>query len=317
MNYFILSLNVMSPIITMIAIGYFLKNKEIINEEFVSKSSAVVFKLALPVTLFYNTANSNITQDLDGNTLSFLIYTCSVLFFVFIIGCIIAKNSSWDKKTKGAFVQGAFRSNYVIIGYPIIISLCGQGAILQMTLLAICIIPLYNILAVIILTIYNPDQKKLDVKNIFLNIIKNPLIIGILLGFVASLANLKIPSFLNNTFITIKGLTTPLALINIGSMFCFKINLDQRKPLFLAVFIKTVLTPIIFTSLAVFLGFRDYTLAIIFIIFAAPTAASSFIMAKVMNSNEKIASSMVVISTTLSSLTIFIGIIILKTYGMI
>ena len=317
MSFFILSVNIMTPIIAMIAIGYFLKRKGIIDDEFVNISSTIVFKMALPATLFYNTANSDLSIHINNNTLSFLCITCGILTVTYFIGVFIASKTNWNKKTKGAFIQGVFRSNYVIIGYPILISLCGEEVIFEMTLLAICIIPIFNTLAVITLTINNPDNKKLNIKNIVYNVFKNPLILSILSGFIITLMGINIPSFINNTLVTIKGLTTPLALINIGSMFCFRININNKKPLFIAVFFKTIFTPVVFTLLAIWIGFRNSTLAIMFIVFATPTAASSFIMAKVMNSNDELASSIVVVSTTLSSLTIFIGIIILKSYGLI
>lgn len=317
MNFFMLSVNIMTPIIAMIAIGYFLKIKGIIDDKFVNISSTIVFKIALPATLFYNTANSDLTTHINKDTWSFLCITCGILIITYFIGVFIASKTKWNEKTKGAFIQGVYRCNFVIIGYPILISLCGEEVIFKMTLLAICIIPIYNTLAVITLTINNPENKKLDIKSIVYNIIKNPLILSILTGFAIALLQVKIPLFINNTLITIKGLTTPLALINIGSMFCFRINENNKKPLFTAVFLKTIFTPVVFTLLAIWIGFRDLTLAIMFIVFATPTAASSFIMAKVMNSNDELASSIVVVSTALSSLTIFIGIIILKSYGLI
>lgn len=312
MEYFILSTNVLFPVLAMIIIGYILKKVDIADEKFVSRSSTLVFKLALPAAMFYNTVNTKSDFSFDFETWMFLLVTCGILLFTFFAAFHIARKSDWDERTKGAFVQGAYRSNYVIIGYTIVQSLFGDVAILRMSLLAVFVIPLYNILAVVILTIYDPSSKGIDVKNILKNIVTNPLIIGIISGFIFKILNIPLPVFVNSTLSIIKGLSTPLALINIGSMFTIDIDLGSRKPMFLAVLIKTILIPLIFTSLAVFLGFRDYTLGIMFIVFATPTAASSFIMAKVMNSNDSLASGIVVISTTLSFLTIFTGISVLK-----
>lgn len=316
MEYLILSTNVLFPVLSMIVIGYILKKVGLADDDFVSKSSALVFKLALPAAMFYSTVNSKASFEFDFETWKLVMFTCGSLTAVFFTACYIARKSTWDSKTKGAFVQGSYRSNYVIIGYVIIENLFGDIAMLNMSLLAVFVIPLYNILAVVILTIYDPNNKEINIGGIIKNIAKNPLIIGIITGFIFKSLNIHIPVFVNNTLHLLKGISTPLALINIGSMFSLKIDLESRKPMFTAVAIKTIITPLIFTSLAVFWGYRDYTLGVMFIIFATPTAASSFIMAKVMNSNDSLASNIVVISTTLSFITIFTGITLLKYLGL-
>ncbi|SHJ21340.1 hypothetical protein SAMN02745751_02012 [Dethiosulfatibacter aminovorans DSM 17477] len=316
MEYFILSTNVLFPVLVMIVIGYILKKTGLADEDFVSKSSTLVFKVALPAAMFYNTVNSKTEFNFDMDTWEFLIVTCGCLLATFFAAFYIAKKSKWDSKTKGAFVQGAYRSNYVIIGYVIIENLFGDIAMLKMSLLAVFVIPLYNILAVVILTIYNPNNKEINIGGIIGNIARNPLIIGIMTGFIFKTMNIPIPVFANNTLSLLKGIATPLALINIGSMFSVNIDIGYRKPMLTAVAIKTILKPLLFTALAVALGFRDHTLGVMFIVFATPTAASSFIMAKAMNSNETLASNIVVISTTISFITIFTGISVLKYLGL-
>lgn len=316
MEYFILSINVLFPVLAMILIGYILKKTGLADDDFVSKSSTIVFKLALPAAMFYSTVNSKAEFSFDFDTWKFITVTCSCLLVTFFTAFHIARRSKWDNRTKGAFVQGAYRSNYVIIGYVIIENLFGDIAMLRMSLLAVFVIPLFNILAVVILTIYDPNNKEINIGGIIKNIVKNPLIIGILSGFIFKSMSIEIPVFTNNTLSLLKGIATPLALINIGSMFSVNIDIGCRKPMLMAVVIKTILKPLVFTTLAVILGFRDHTLGVMFIVFATPTAASSFIMAKAMNSNDTLASNIVVISTTLSFITIFTGISVLKYLGL-
>jgi hypothetical protein len=316
MEYFILSTNVLFPIMAMILIGYILKKRGLADDDFGAKISIIVFKLALPAALFYSTSNSQSDFSFDFATWKFLLVTCGCLFLTIIAALFLANRSSWNSRTKSAFIQGSYRSNYVIIGYAIIENLFGNAAILRMSLLAVFVIPLYNIFAVVILTVFDPNNKDVNIGAIVKNIIKNPLILGIISGFIVKSLNIQVPVFANNTLYLLKGISTPLALINIGAMFSFDLDLESRKPMIIAVLIKTVLTPLIFTSLAVFLGFRGYELGIMFIVFATPASASSYIMAKVMNSNDALASNIVVISTTLSFITIFAGISSLKYLGL-
>lgn len=316
MEYFIVSINVLIPIIVLIAVGYVLKKLNIADEHFVKKSSDIVFKLALPVALFYSTVNSDVDFNISKDTWIFIITVCIFYLSAYFIGLLIANKSNWDNKTKGAFIQGVYRSNYIVIGYPILLSFFGDSVVLRMSLLAVFTIPISNILAVLTFTIFDPDKKGINVKEIIVAIIKNPLIIGIVSGFIFKYFNIYIPTFVNDSLGMIKGIAIPLALINIGTLFSLNIDLKQRRPLIISVFLRTVFIPLLFTSLAVLLGYRDYSLVIIFALFATPSATTSSIMAKAMNSNDSLAASIIVASTSVSFVTIFAGIMIMKYYSL-
>ncbi|MDW7669401.1 MAG: AEC family transporter [Bacillota bacterium] len=317
MQYFVLSFNVMMPVILTIALGYFLKKYKFIDDVFIGKTSSIIFKIALPILLFNKTANSEVNLILDEKLIKFLLYGVGIVFLSFIIINTISKYTIKDLKTRGAFIQGAFRSNFVIIGYPILLSLSGDSIVFPMTLLAVFLVPLNNILAVTILTVNNPDNKNIDIKDILKNIVTNPLIIGIVLGLVWSLIKLPIPIFIQGTFDLIQGLATPLALIGIGSMFVLGNKKKIDLPLFFSTVFKTIIIPVLGTIGAILIGLEGNYLAVLFISIATPTAATSFIMAKVMDSDYNLAANIVVATTALSSITMFLGIAILKAYNLI
>jgi len=316
MDYIILTLNTILPVIVLIIIGYLLRKKNIINDSFVTMSSKIVFNLALPATLFYGTAKTDMSSNITKETWSFILLACVILISMYLISELISKFTITDLQTRGAFVQGSFRCNYVIIGYPILIGLFGDNIIFYMALLAIFLVPINNIASTITLTINNPNTPNLSAKKIILNIIKNPLVIGILGGFIFSYFKINIPVFIGNSLEFVKGLTTPLALMNIGSLFNFNMNFKNNFPLLGAILLKIIIYPIIFISITIALGFRNEYLGVIFIALSAPAAASSFIMAKAMESNEKLAADIVVISTSLSAITIFVGAVILKSMNL-
>ena len=54
-----------------------------------------------------------------------------------------------------------------------------------------------------------------------------------------------------------------------------------------------------------------------FIVFGGPAAVSSYIMAKQMKSDHELASQILLISTLMSLFTMFAGIFILRTAGLI
>jgi hypothetical protein len=322
MEYFLLSINVLMPIITLICIGYFLKKKGIVDETFSNKSSALVFKLALPVLLFHTISNAEIDFNIGSEIWRFLGLAFLFSMITYVVGFLIAQKSSWDNRTKGAFVQGVYRGNFVVVGYPILEGIFGQSVLLGMSLVSILVIPLYNVLAVITLTYFDQGKDGSEIKTvkadkILAEIFKNPLILGLVAGVIVNYMNFNIPVFVNNSLQLIKGMATPLVLINIGSLFSFDISTENRKPLFWAVALKTLITPFIFTFIAVIMGFRGPLLGIVLMLMVSPSPSSAFVMAKVMNSNEKLAAECIIIGTITSLTATFIGITTMKYLALI
>ena len=317
MNYFLISFNVTMPLIILLTIGFFLKKKNLIDDSFVNISSIIVFKLALPISIFHSTVSTSSDFVLDLEAWIFILSACGFSSLVFIFSFLYAKVQDWDNSTKGAFIQGAFRSNYIIIGYPILQSLFDDGVVIKMSLLALFIIPFYNILSVLVLAYFDNTTNQFHMKKTVVEVIKNPLIISIVLGMLFKSSGFDLPVSLNSTLRSIAGLATPLALINIGAMFSASVDLKYRKPLVLATALKTSISSIIFTAVAILMGFRSYYLGIIFVLMTAPTASVSFIMAKAMNSNASLSASIVILTTVSSFITIFIGITILKYFSLI
>src|SRR6056297_3131352 len=114
MQYFLLSFNVMMPVILTIALGYFLKKYKFIDDVFIGKTSSIIFKIALPILLFNKTANSEVNLVLDEKLIKFLLYGIGIVLISFFIINLASKHTIKDLKTRGAFIQGAYRSNYVI-----------------------------------------------------------------------------------------------------------------------------------------------------------------------------------------------------------
>jgi hypothetical protein len=315
MEYLIISFQALLPLIIMVLIGYVLKRGKIVDDSFNQKSSTILFNLAFPVMLFYNITNADVEFIFDWNTWRFIIFACASVLISYFLAFLIAEKNNWDNKTKGAFVQGAYRGNYIIIGFAILENLFGNEVSVGMSLITAFVVPLFNTLAVINFTYYEPEYDKINYLEMVKGTVKNPLIIGILLALLFNYLNIKVPVTVNDTLYMIRGIAVPMALINIGSMFSLRTDLNDRKPLFLAVLFKVILFPLIFTVAAILFGYRGPSLGILFVLFASPTATVSFIMAKAMHSNGTLAAAIIVFSTAASFFTIFIGVSLLKALG--
>jgi len=178
--------------------------------------------------------------------------------------------------------------------------------------------PLYNIFAVIILTLKGDNGgKKPNMKETFINVMKNPILLSILIALPFALLNLHFPSFVNKAIGSVANTATPLALISIGASFEGKKALKKMKPTLLASFIKLILLAGLFLPLAVFFGYRNQELMALLVMLGSPTTVSSYIMAKNTGNDGILTSSIIVLTTLLSSLTLTLWIFVLKSFGVL
>ncbi len=281
---------------------------------FVEQTSKFVFNVSLPALIFLKISTIEISSAFDP----LLIALSFVLVIVFaIFSWFLALTVTKKPKEVGVFTQGSFRSNFAIIGLALIANLSGEKQLGKASLLLAFIMPLYNILGVVFLTIPFNYRKKLPLPHILYEIIKNPLIIAALLAAPFSIFHLNPGSITVTTLSYLSKIALPLALIGIGASLNIK-NLKKASKLsFIASFNKLITFPLIAIFLAYLLNFDKNQTVILFVLFASPTAIVSFIMADTMGSNSKLASDIIVISTLFSVITISTGIIFLKLYSLI
>jgi len=306
--------NVVAPVFLLVALGYFVKRINVINENFVDVTSKFVYSVSLPALVFINITEIDLSEAIDFNQ---IIYIYAATLFSFFIVWIISIPFIKDGKNLSVFVQGAYRSNFAIVGFAIVSKLFGSYALGKASLVLAFILPLYNILAVIILTVPLRKERKLNLKSTLYEIILNPLIVAVIVGLIFSYFKIIIPSVINSTVGFLSELALPLALIGIGG----SLNLENIKKAsglaFTSSAIKIILIPLLLTLGAAYSGFRGLDLGIMFVLFASPTAIVSFIMAEAMGANSKLAGNIVFISTIGSVFTIAAGIVILKELALI
>jgi len=306
--------NIVAPVFLIIAVGYFAKRIKIINEVFVDVTAKFVFQISLPVFIFLKISVLDLSQVFEFKQIIYIYLGTIVTYFLIWFSTIPFIN---NPKDKSAFIQGAFRGNYAIVGLALISNLFGHDALGKATIILAFLLPLYNVLAVIVLTIPLKTEEKSIIKSAFYDILLNPLILAVIFALPFSFFKIKLPEMFITTGGFLSDLALPLALVGIGGSINTE-NLKRASNLaFTSSIIKIVLIPIILTFGAYLLGYKDIDLGIMFILFACPTAIASFIMADVMGANSKLAGNIIMITTLGSVFTISLGILILKSFGLI
>ena len=313
MSNLIYSINATLPIFLLIILGKVLKTTKIINDEFTKTADRYVFRIALPALLFSDLTENNVGSAFDGK---YVLFCFSVTIFSIAVLWGLTEKFMKKEEQKGAFIQGSYRSSAAILGLAFINNM--YDSVGMAPLMIIGCVPLYNIFAVIILTLKGDNGgKKPNMKETFINVIKNPILLSILIALPFALLNLHFPSFVNKAIGSVANTATPLALISIGASFEGKKALKKMKPTLLASFIKLILLAGLFLPLAVFFGYRNQELMALLVMLGSPTTVSSYIMAKNTGNDGILTSSIIVLTTLLSSLTLTLWIFILKSFGVL
>lgn len=316
MENFIFSLNVTFPIFLVMVLGWGLKQTGMLDDKFVSTANKFNFNVTLPMLLFRDISSVDIRTVFDLNYVLFCAAASSLCFWAIWGG---TKLFLKDKSMTGAFVQASFRSSAAVMGLAFIQNLYGQSV--MGPLMIIGAVPLYNIYSVIVLTFEGERKETSDVSGRIheacANIIKNPIIISICLGLLASLCRIEFPALVTKTVSSVAQMATPLALVTLGAGFEGRKALAKVTPSIAAALIKLVVQPLLMVPVAAAMGFTGEKMIGILIMLASPTTPSCYIMAKNMNNDGTLTASIVVLTTLLASFTLTGWIFLLKNVGLI
>lgn len=310
LNQFLLAINVVLPLFVVIGFGYLLAQLKMVEKNVFKQLNSLVFSVILPLHIF-NSLYKASTQNYNF-TNTFFPVIISVFLVLFVILVLIVPRYEKDPKRQGVIIQGIIRVNFIIIAFPIMDSLFGlEWVPLGSIILAMTMI-LLNPLAVIALSIFS--NKTVKYRHLLKDIIKNPLIIGTIFGLIFMNFSVTLPVWLGNGLDMIAGLGTPLALICLGGLFNLSSIKHNFKLLSIVVLIKMVLLPLLVLLISLFFKFTLLETMIAIILFAAPTAVTTYPMADAMGSDGELAQHIVITTTLLSSLILIFWISIVHFF---
>ena len=327
--------NAVLPIVILIGLGYFLRRCNFITEEFVKIGNKLVFNVCLPCMLFVNVYEIESLSDIRWDV---VIYCCAMILVIFLIGTLIAVMATPEPRRRGVIAQSAFRSNMAIIGLALAASLGGQDAVAVAAVVSAFTVPIFNILAVVALTMFvQQGGSQNRFAGVLKKIVTNPLILGIVAGMICLLIRqLQMTLWGKPLFLLSRELkfaytglenlgkiTSPFALLVLGGQFTFSAIKDLRKEILAGAMSRIVLAPLVGIGVAVALGFvgvLDFDTSVypaLIAVFGSPTAVSSAIMARQMQHDEQLATQLVVWTSIGSIFTIFLTVCMLMSVGLL
>lgn len=313
MDTFLFSVNAVIPLFLMTLLGWCLTKLKFWNDEFLKIGNSLSFTVFIPAMLFYNIYTSDFSAVFDLKLLAIIVATVILICAagLLTVSCIVP-----ERARRGVIVQALFRGNTALLGIPLCESLMGaEGAQIASIFLAF-IIPTFNILATILLSIYSNDPIESPL-SILKKIIRNPLIIGCLSGIAFSLLKIPLPEIILKPVHDLKVIATPFALLILGGDFKFSSFVSNLRCVILTGFSRLVAVPAIAVVIAALFGYRGIHIALVLSTFATPVAVSSTAMTYKMNGDYDLACQLVVFTTIFSAFTLTLFTFVLKTIGLI
>lgn len=312
---FLSSFNSVSYFFLIVLVGMVLRRALHVEHKQIKIINDVFFYVMLPCILF----RSIITCDLRDLATNPLLYLCGALNYVIaaLLLVLIVPRFIKDRRKIGGFITPTFRGNCILVGLPVCMELFGEANSAPIVIMLMVVAPVMNILAMTTLAPYSSTKTKLTAGDIVLIVLKNPAIVGILVGLTFSLLQLELPDLCMKVVNQFSDCSTPIAMLVLGMGFELKSLSSDKKLVFIAVFLKNIFFPVLFTIPAVLLGFRGPELGAIALFQAMPSAVNSSIVAESMGCDGHLAGEITLVSTALSLITLVAAIMSLSGLGWI
>ena len=310
------SLNATVPVFMMMIFGWFVRKVNLLDDHTTAKINKFVFNAPLPALLFSDLSTADFRAVWDGKFVTFCIIATLISVCIAIAYSLLHK----DKAERGEIIQSAYRSSAAILGIAFVKNIYGEATMAG--LMIVGTVPIYNIIAVITLSLTSPDKNNSKSgKQLFMNTLKgivtNPIILGIAVGIVWSLLEIPQPVILSKSVSYLANMATPLSLIALGASFRIE-DAKGKLPVTIGIsFIKLILFCAIFLPIAVHLGFRDEKLIAILVMLGSATTGSCFVMSRNFGHKGTITAFAVMLTTLCSAFTLTTWLFILKTFNYI
>lgn len=308
---FIICVNAVLPSAIYLLIGILIRACHVLTDKEVKKFTHMVFVTLYPFIMFDNLYGKNLADNLN---IKLMVYSGAFTLAQFIISWIFVCHIEKDNYERGAMIQALYRSNYVLLGFPIAINLFGKGNITAVAMIMMLVVPFYNVSAVIVFEKFRGGRA--NIKHVLKKIMTNPIIDGGIAAMIVMALGITLPEPIHNTVTTLSDCTSPIAMILLGAALNLNGFSSDRKRIFICTFGKLVFFPAFCIAGAVMLGLRGVPLVAVTLMVSAPDALASFAMASSMGGNGKLAGELVVITTILSCFTISLWLFLLKSNGL-
>ena len=307
-QHFIVAVKAIIPLFLLIGMGIFVRWRKMLTDTELKHVNAMIFRVFFFCMMFYNMYTTTIATALRPRLLAF---TVAGLFIMLMLSAVVVCTVEKDNRSRGAMLQALFRSNFVLLGLPLVENIFGQEALAVPTMMIAVVSPIYNSVSVFFLESFRGEGRFS-----LLEVLQNPMIIGAILGAFFMITGITVPEPVLKPIRQIASCTSPVALLILGASFQFGTISEEKRNLIIVVVGRLIVIPALVLGTAYYMGFRGVDFVTLLCIFATPCAVASFAMAQQLGSNAELAGNSVVLTSAFSSVTLFFWVMLFQVLGV-
>ncbi|WP_370260827.1 AEC family transporter [Limnobacter sp.] len=280
------------PDFAIIALGYLLRRFWLAPTAWVTIEKLVYFVL-FPCLLFFSVVSSPVDLGAAGG---FALGAPFLIGCAFVLGLAAKPFSSMGRVDFASGLQTAYRFNSYI-GLALASRLGGQSAVANLAVLLALGVPLCNVLAV-------GSMSKGGRLAAFLDIAKNPLIVGTGLGIACKLAGIQVPEPALLTLERLAQAAVSLGLLAVGAGLVFSGLKGHGLASVWWLSIKLLACPALAVLYANWAGLPELQAQVLLVFAAIPSASSAYILAARMGGNAPLVACLISLSTVGAAFTL-------------
>lgn len=283
------------PLIILIAMGYIFKRTQFLSDEFWRGAEKLNYFILFPVLLFNNLAYIKLE-------LATITQVLLALFIIIIISALML----WVARAFfhipiarfGVYVQSQIRFN-TYIGLSIMSLLFGAQGMQIFAMMIALAIPLVNVISVLAFS----QGQGLKSTQILFSLMKNPLILGCVVGIFFNLLQLSLFSGLEQLFKILASMSLPLGLICVGAALQFAELKHDYSRLLLNTLGRLIVMPSLAYLICYVLNLNQFEKVILVVFFTLPTASASYILTRYFNGDSQLMAGVISLQTLCFAVT--------------
>jgi len=292
------------PFFSIIFLGTFFRAIKVFNEEASKIITKFAFFVTLPPYVFLNIVKSSNTNIFQWDfIIRFEIVTILIITFSFLFSKFVFK---YKNREASLFSLNSSYPNYGFLGIPLCILAFGENAAIPISMILFA----DTIVLLTFITFFasNSKEEKIYKKLFFIlmNMIKNPLLVAVLIGFVFVIFNIPIYSLIYKVLNILSVAAPPTLLFALGIMLWNRINIKFVRLIATITIFRLIMHPLLVFCIFYFFPSSIPSLWINVAILSSclPVAATAFAMAGYYETFIKETSSSILVTTILSTISV-------------
>ena len=301
--------NALIPVLALILTGFIIQRTTFLPPSFWPSAEKLTYFLLMPATLIHSMAGKQI------GTLPWLKILLTVEGAVLASAILVTlwwfANRHMSGKAFTSLFQGGVRFN-TFVALALAENLFGIDGLFLAAMGAGFMIILINVLCVSVFSLAVGDGKGIDLTRLLADLLRNPLIIGCVIGVGLNVSGLKLPLAIDGILALGGKAAFPVGLMAVGAAYRAENLMLHWHPLLVTSTMQFLCKPLIAWGLATSLGLSGMPLSVVVLLFSVPTAPSAYILSRQMGGDHDSMAAIITVQTCLSFITLPLTIWLLR-----